>query len=100
MIFLVCIASGFLYVRLFPNLMKEMEEYKGIRTSKIDNFKIQEITSKNDANTEKKRKQDVRQIIYTNHGIYIQKLPLLLTLQTNQSVIQCNITSHSKYSCR
>ena len=46
MIFLVCIASGFLYVRLFPNLMKEMEEYKGIKTSKFDNFKIQEMTSK------------------------------------------------------
>ena len=67
-----------------PSLMKgrgtkELEQLKSL------SLKILEAMPKRAAITEKKRKQYVRQIIYINQGNLPTKLPLLLTLQMNQS---------------
>ena len=53
---------------------------------KFLSLKIEEATSKSVAITEKKiGKPYIIQIISINHGLCLQKLPLLLTLQVNQS---------------
>ena len=48
-------------------------------------LKIQEVTPINVANTEKKRENNISDKLYIPaRGIYLQKLPLKLTLQLNQ----------------
>ena len=48
-------------------------------------LKIQEVTPIYVANTEKKRKNNISDKLYIPaRGIYLQKLPLELTLQLNQ----------------
>ena len=58
-------------------------------------MKIQEATSKSVVITEK-RKNNVRQIIYINQGIYPQKLPLLLTLQINHQFSDIRFVESAK----
>ena len=52
---------------------------------KFLSLKIEEAMSKSLTITEKKGKQYAIQIVNINHGLYLQKVPLLLTLQINQS---------------
>lgn len=73
-------------MRLCPKLTTQFHEGKGyeeLEQLKSFSLKIQGTTS-SVAITERKGKQYVRQIMYINQRHYLQKLPLLLTLQVNQ----------------
>ena len=63
---------------------KELEELKSL------SLKIQKTMSKNVAITEKKGKQYVKQIIYTNQGHLPTKVTPLIEFK-DESVIQCNV---------
>ena len=74
-------ASRFLFVRLLLKLMNqfnEEKEYEGIRAIKIFDFENTRSLGK----TENKM---LDKSYISTRGMYLQKLPLLFTLQMNQS---------------
>ena len=83
----ICTTSRFpCDVRLCPKLLfNEGKGYEGIRTIKIFEFDNTRSYFKELRSPRKKEKNMLDKLYTSTRGIYLQKLPLILPLQMNQS---------------